>query len=144
MYTTFYYIGIACAVFAVMFLTTSVIMFIKFHIPTLIKDSRGTLAQGQIDEIRNKNSKDAARNRVNVFEEMEQKAKVNGSNDQDNNYKASISSSLRRTAAAVMPSPSANIGADSGTTVLSSHKKTVDPDFIIEKNIMFVSTSEVI
>ncbi|MCI8371755.1 MAG: hypothetical protein HFI75_05050 [Lachnospiraceae bacterium] len=128
-----FYSGIICAVFAVGFMVTSVVMFVKFRVPTLWRDSKGTLERSQIEEIRSKNS-NAANNhgKVNVFEELEKKAKVRKGNTQSLNLGTTTSSGSFGTGA-----------NDSGTVVLQNEHKN-NPDFIIEKNMMFVSTSEVI
>lgn len=131
-----FYSGIICAVLAVSLLVASITMFFKFDVRTLWKDSRGTLERKQIEEIRSKNSSAASRKgKVNVFEDLEKNAKVKKSNTQ----------SLRtQNTAASQTAATQSSGYDSGTMVLQSPSKPVNPDFIIEKNIMFVSTSEVI
>lgn len=129
-----FYIGVVCAVLAGIFLITAVSMFFGFKVPTLWKDMRGTLEQKQIEEIRDKNS-GAVRQRakVNVFEDLEKKAKVRRSNTQ----------SLHIGPTTEQPQAAEPV-TDPGTTVLQKTAKAVNPDFIIEKNILFVSTSEVI
>lgn len=133
-----FYIGIICSVLAVTFLITSVTMFFKFDVRTLWKDSRGTLQRKQIEEIRSKNSSAAGRKgKVNVFEDLEKNAKLKKGNTQ----------SLKSNPASQQMAASSqtqSTGYDSGTMVLQNSSKAVNPDFIIEKNIMFVSTSEVI
>lgn len=124
-----------CTVFfilAFLFLALSIFLFIKFKIPQLIRNNTGALEQKQIEEIR-KNSSAAAsnRNKVNVFEELEKKAKVKKSNTHSLNVGPTTGFS-------------ANIGNDKGTSVLANNAKSVNPDFVIEKNIMFVSTNEII
>ena len=133
-----FYIGIICAVLAVTFLITSVTMFFKFDVRTLWKDSRGTLQRKQIEEIRSKNSSAAGRKgKVNVFEDLEKNAKLKKGNTQ------SLKSNPANQQMAAS-SQTQSTGYDSGTMVLQNSSKAVNPDFIIEKNIMFVSTSEVI
>lgn len=131
-----FYSGIICAVLAVALLIASVTMFFKFDVRTLWKDSRGTLERKQIEEIRSKNSSAASRKgKVNVFEDLEKNAKVKKSNTQSLRTQNTASAQLAATKSS---------GYDSGTVVLQNPSKPVNPDFIIEKNIMFVSTSEVI
>lgn len=131
---TLFYIGIVCAVLAGGFLITAFAMFFGFKIPSLIKDRHGTLEQKQIEEIRSKNSSIVQqRSKVNVFEELEKKAKVRKGNTQSLNLGTTSSKKLT-------PQDFNN----PGTTVLQSSSRAVNPDFIIEKNIMFVSTDEVI
>lgn len=131
MYESLFIIGIVCAVLAGGFLITTIAMFFGFNIPALRKDMSGSLEQKQIEEIR-KNSSAAAsqRGKVNVFEELEKKAKVKKNNTHSLNVGPT-------TGFPTQPS------SDTGTSVLSSGSKSVNPDFIIEKNIMFVSTNEV-
>lgn len=135
MQQTLFYLGIVSAVFAGAFLIASAAMFFLFNIPTLWRDSKGTLERRQIEEIRNKNSNAAGQSgRVNVFEELEKKAKVRKNNTQSLNLGNTTESG-----------PFARRSSNNpGTTVLNNKSKAVNPDFIIEKNIMFVSTSEVI
>lgn len=131
MYESLFIIGIVCAVLAGGFLIATIAMFFGFNIPALRKDMSGSLEQKQIEEIR-KNSSAAAnqRGKVNVFEELEKKAKVKKNNTHSLNVGPT-------TGFPTQPS------SDTGTSVLSSSSKSVNPDFIIEKNIMFVSTNEV-
>lgn len=131
MYESLFIIGIVCAVLAGGFLIATIAMFFGFNIPALRKDMSGSLEQKQIEEIR-KNSSAAAnqRGKVNVFEELEKKAKVKKNNTH----------SLNAGPTTGFPT---HPGSDTGTSVLSGGSKSVNPDFIIEKNIMFVSTNEV-
>lgn len=131
MYESLFIVGIVCAVLAGGFLIATIAMFFGFNIPALRKDMSGSLEQKQIEEIR-KNSSAAAsqRGKVNVFEELEKKAKVKKNNTHSLNVGPT-------TGFPTQPS------SDTGTSVLSSGSKSVNPDFIIEKNIMFVSTNEV-
>lgn len=130
MYETLFIMGIVCAVFAGGFLIATITMFFGFNIPALKKDMSGSLEQKQIEEIR-KNSSAASSNRgkVNVFEELEKKAKVKKNNTHSLNVGTTGSST--------------QLSVDTGTSVLSSSAKPVNPNFIIEKNIMYVSTNEV-
>lgn len=131
MYESLFIIGIVFAVLAGGFLIATIAMFFGFNIPALRKDMSGSLEQKQIEEIR-KNSSAAASNRgkVNVFEELEKKAKVKKNNTHSLNVGTTTGSS-------------AQLSADTGTSVLSNSVKPVNPNFIIEKNIMYVSTNEV-
>lgn len=129
-----FYVGIACAILAGIFLIASIVMFFNFRIPVLWKDSKGTLEQKQIEEIRGKNSNLAnRRNKVNVFEELEKKAKVRKNNTQSLNLGSTGSLGTQPSNA-----------EEQGTMVLQSSSKVVNSNFVIEKNMMFVSTSEVI
>lgn len=131
MYETLFMIGIVCAVIGGIFLITSISMFFGFHIPVLWRDSSGKLEQKQIEEIRKNNSAAAnQRGKVNVFEELEKKAKVKRNNTFSLNV-GSTTESKKRPASVT------------GTTVLNQAGKTANPNFIIEKNVMFVSTNEV-
>ena len=129
MYETLFIIGIVCAVLAGGFLIATIAMFFSFNIPALRKDMSGSLEQKQIEEIR-KNSTVAAsrRGKMNVFEELEKKAKVKKNNTHSLNVGTTKNLPLHN---------------DIGTSVLSSGSKSINPNFIIEKNIMFVSTNEV-
>lgn len=131
MYQPQFIMGIVCAVLAGGFMIATIAMFFGFNIPALRKDMSGALEQKQIEEIR-KNSSAAAnqRGKVNVFEELEKKAKVKKNNTHSLNVGPTTGFSTQSS-------------RDVGTSVLSSGLKSVNPDFIIEKNIMFVSTNEV-
>lgn len=130
-YETLLIIGIVSVIIASIFFIASIAVFFGFSIPTLLKDQRGSLEQKQIEEIRIKSSAAAnQRGKVNVFEELEKKAKVKKNNTHSLN--------VGPTTAPKKAEPS-----NPGTTVLQSNAKPVNPDFIIEKNIMFVSTNEV-
>lgn len=125
-------IGILCGVVAVCFLITTVAMFFGFNIPDLFKNKNGMLEQRQIEEIRVKSSEAAShRGKVNVFEELEKKAKVRRNNTQS-------------IVVGPTTSPSKKAAMDTGTRVLSQQTAPSNLDFVIEKNIMFVSTNEVI
>ena len=131
MYETLFIVAIICFVIAGGFLIATVAMFFGFNIPALRKEMSGSLEQKQIEEIR-RNSSAAARQKgkVNVFEELEKKAKVKKVTTYGSN---------------TGPTPGASFGSagDAGTSVLSAGPKAINPHFIIEKNIMFVSTTEV-
>ncbi len=131
MYESLFIIGIVCAVLAGGLLIATIALFFGFNIPALRKDMSGSLEQKQIEEIR-KNSSAAAnqRGKVNVFEELEKKAKVKKNNTHSLNVGPTTGFSRQQS-------------NDTGTSVLSSGPKSVNPNFIIEKNIMFVSTNEV-
>lgn len=131
MYESLFIIGIVFAVLAGGFLIATISMLFGFNIPALRKDVSGSLEQKQIEEIR-KNSSTAAnqRSKVNVFEELEKKAKVKKNNTYSLNAGPTTDFPQRTS-------------SDIGTSVLSSGSKSVNPNFIIEKNIMFVSTNEV-
>ena len=109
-------------------------MFFGYKIPTLWKDINGTLEQKYIDEIRQKNS-DAAhqRGKVNVFENLEKKAKVK----KPNTFSLNVSTTTG------FGNLSAG-GTGQETSVLQLSAKAINPDFIIEKDMMFVCTNEVI
>lgn len=128
MYEILFVIGIVTAVLAGAFLISTVSMFFGFNIPELRKETSGALEQKQIEEIRKNNSAAASkRGKVNVFEDLEKKAKVKKTNTHSLNAEVSIQKNI-----------------DVGTSVLSDTSASVNPNFIIEKNIMFVSTNEVI
>ena len=130
MHNVLFYIGIVCAVFAGIFLIATVSMFVGFKIPSLIKDSSGELEQKQIEEIRNKNNAAMQqRNKVNVFEELEKKAKLRKGNTQSLN---------------LGPTTAPRKSAPQGTTVLQRNENRANTNFVLEKNIVFVSTNEMI
>lgn len=136
MYDTFFVLGIVFAILGGAFLIASVTMFFGLDIPALLKNSSGKLEQRQIEEIRRNSRAIRQRGKVNVFEDLEKHAKVRRSN----------TSSLVLGTTSDKPSAafSSPIPADSGTTVLSQGARAANPNFIIEKNIVFVSTNEVI
>lgn len=134
MNSVFFIIGIICAVFAVCFFAAAVAMFFGFKIPTLVKDMRGTLEQKQIEEIRSKNSSAIRqRRKVNVFEELERNAKVKRGTTQSLGLNPSTYTRRKN-----------NPSLESGTSVLNRSNKNINPNFVIEKNIVVVSTNEVI
>lgn len=123
-------LGIVLAALASASLIASIAMFFGFKVPTLWKDWNGTLEQRQIEEIRQKSSAAATnRGKVNVFEELEKKAKVKKPNTHSLN---------------VGPTTAPNRKENAGTSLLKNNNASVNPDFIVEKNVMFVSTDEVI
>ena len=129
MQSTLLILAIVCMAFAVVMLIVTAILFFVFNIPTLIKDSSGKLEQKHVEEMRKKNFDSAQqRGKVNVFEELEKKAKVKNP--------------TTGTFARPNPQPAASAN-DAGTSVLTS-PVVRNKDFIIEKNIVFVSTYEVI
>ena len=130
MYQSLFIVGIVLAVLAGASLVASIAMFFGFKVPTLWKDWNGTLEQKQIEEIRQKSSAAANhRGKVNVFEELEKKAKVKKPNTHSLN---------------VGPTTAPNRRENAGTSLLQSNNGSVNPDFVVEKNVMFVSTDEVI
>lgn len=130
MYEVLFIAGIVCAALAGASLIAAVVMFFTFKIPTLWKDASGALEKQQIEEIRQKSSAAASnKGKVNVFEELEKKAKVKKPNTHSLN---------------VGPTTAPNRRQEAGTSVLQSNNVAANPDFVIEKNIMFVSTDEVI
>lgn len=143
MQETLFYVGIVCGVLAGGFLVATIAMFFGFKIPVLwkdLKDLSGTMTQQRIDEIRQQ-STDAAihKGKVNVFEELEKKAKVK----KNNTYSLNISTTTSGLSQGLTTSGVLG-NAEQGTSLLQVNKKTIHPDFVIEKDIMFVSTNEVI
>ena len=130
MYQTLSILGIVLAVLSGASLIASIAMFVGFKVPTLWKDWNGTLEQKQIEEIRQKSSAAAQqRGKVNVFEDLEKKAKVKRANTHSLN---------------VGPTTAPKKTEDPGTSVLQQNAAAADPNFVIEKNVMFVSTNEVV
>lgn len=128
-------LGIISVILAVCFFIASVTMFIGYRIPTLWKDSRGALEQKQIDEIRaiRRNNIDN-KNKVNVFEELERKAKP----------RKTPSQSIRLNTLTGENNSNKLSAHKSETVVLKKKAKAINSNFIIEKDITFVCTSEVI
>lgn len=123
-------LGFVLLILAGASLASSIAMFFGFKVPTLWKDQSGTLEQKQIEEIRKKSSAAASyRGKVNVFEELEKKAKVKKPNTHSLN---------------VGPTTGPSFRANAGTSLLHNNDVPVNPSFIVEKNIMFVSTDEVL
>jgi len=116
----------------------AIVMFFMFNILHLRRDLSGSLEQRQIEEIRVKNFNDARqRGKINVFEDLEKRAKPRT---------GSTSGLKLRTLTGEKPVeliPSSDL-TDPATTVLQQSVKAINANFLIEKNIMFVSTSEVI
>lgn len=134
MHDTLMTLGIVCTVLAAGLFIASIAMFFGFRIPTVWKDSKGTLEQKQIDEIRAMRNNSNRRSGVNVFEELEKQAKPRRTGSQNLKLK---------TTASVNTGPEYKKLND-GTVVLKKTAKAISPDFIIEKDITFVSTSEVV
>lgn len=120
-----------CIGFAAISLIATVFIFFKYNIRALSKELSGSMALQRIEEIRQQ-SADAAihRGKVNVFEELEKKAKVKKTNTYSLNASTTTSGLVK--------------GSDPGTSVLQGGAKAINPDFVIEKDIMFVCTNEVI
>ena len=117
---------ICCA----LFLITSVVLFFAFKIPAVVRDMRGSLEQKQIEEIRIKNTGAAMRKgTANIFVELEEKSKPRNNNAK---VKLSVTAGVSET------------GDSAGTTVLHKSPMVVNKNFRIEKNIIFVSTSEML
>lgn len=132
MYESLFIAGIICAILAGGFLIATIAMFFGFDVPSLRKDASGELEARQIEEIRKNSSAAASRHKgVQVFEELEKKAKVR----KNNTFSLNVGPTTGTGKSA---------GSDTGTSVLRSNAKPVNPNFIIEKDIMFVSTNEVI
>lgn len=118
---------ICCA----LFLITSVVLFFAFKIPAVVRDMRGSLEQKQIEEIRIKNTGAAMRKgTANIFEELEEKAKPRNNNAKG--VKLSVTAGTSET------------GESAGTTVLQKSPMVISKNFRIEKNIIFVSTTEML
>lgn len=132
MHDTLMTLGIISVVLTVGFFIASLSMFIGFKIPMLWKDSKGALEQKQIDEIRQMRNRNAGlRGKVNVFEELEKQAKPRRNGSQ--NIRLNTSGDLSKIDT-----------KNKGTVVLKKTAKAISSDFIIEKDITFVSTNEVI
>lgn len=146
---TLFYLGIASAVLAGGSFVTAIILFFKFKIPVLWKEVNGTLEREQIEEIRTKNNHAAQqKNKVNVFEELEKHAKVRKNNTQSLNI--GTTNSLPREEKpdsegdATTILDSSGVDSDATTLLQNENQQVVNPEFVIEKNVKFVSTSEVI
>lgn len=133
MHETLFTLAVVFAILAVLLLIGTVVMFFVFNIPALRKDMSGSLEKKQIEEIRkNSTEQNRQRGKVNVFEELEKKAKPKKANTHSLNV-----------------GPTTGFGKkpadDEGTSVLSNNaRRNNNPGFVIEKNIMYVSTNEVI
>lgn len=132
MSSIYFSLTIVSFVLATIFLITSVVLFFAFKIPSVVKDTRGSLEQKQIEEIRIKNSNAAKRSSaINVFEELESKAKVK-------------INTTHRVSNIVGRANMAQTNTDSGTTVLKKSSQAINENFRIEKNIIFVSTTDIL
>lgn len=135
---TYFIVALISYIISGAFLITSIILFITLHIKDVIKDLNGSLEQKQIEEIRLKNnSASKLRGKVNVFEELEKKAKPRRSNTAS--IKLGDSTGERAVQNQVIPN-----SLNPGTTLFKKSAKAVNSNFIIEKNLIFVSTNEVI
>ena len=120
-----------CFALAAVFLIVSVILFFRLRVPSVIKDLRGTVEQKQIEKIRDRSSETARHNSaMNVFEELERKAKPR----------------MNNTRRIKMPGSTQEFTTEQktpqGTSVLK--RKNENKDFVIEKNMVFVSTGDVL
>lgn len=129
MENSIWFAGVILAIIAGLFLIASIIIFFVLDISSLIKDKSGKLEQRQIEEIRRSKSLYSKKSKVNVFEDLEKKAKFKRGNTQALRIKTEVK-----------PTPVVN----TDTTVLNKSIKKVNPNFIIEKNIVVVGTNEVI
>lgn len=129
MENSIWFAGVILAIIAGLFLIASIIIFFVLDISSLIKDKSGKLEQRQIEEIRRSKSLYSKKSKVNVFEDLEKKAKFKRGNTQSLRIKTEVK-----------PTPVVN----TDTTVLNKSIKKVNPNFIIEKNIVVVGTNEVI
>jgi hypothetical protein len=108
-------------------------MFILFRIPTVVKDLRGSLEKKQIEEIRVKNTdKSVRKGSVNVFEELQQKAKPRNNTTQ------------RIKVSDITGNNSYSNNEPEGTSVLKKSPQVINGNFRIEKNIIFVSTTDIL
>jgi hypothetical protein len=156
MYQTLFVVGLICAVIAGAFLAASAIMFFAFDILTVRKSMgvNGSLAQKQIEEIR-KNSSDAIsrKNKANIFEQLEKTAKPKKFNTHSLNVGPT-------TGFTVPPSDSEGTvvlneagtdegtvvlagGYDEGTVVLNENNPSLNADFTVEKDVVSVSSNDV-
>ena len=129
MENSIWFAGVILAIIAGLFLIASIIIFFVLDISSLIKDKSGKLEQRQIEEIRRSKSLYSKKSKVNVFEDLEKEAKFKRGNTQSLRIKTEVK-----------PTPVVN----TDTTVLNKSIKKVNPNFIIEKNIVVVGTNEVI
>lgn len=154
------YIIIAAFALSFIALVVAIVLFIHYNIPAVIKDLRGNMEQKQVESIRSKSSAASQRSSAaNVFEELEANAKPRRANTRRlktnttgkldpttgkdpttdkmgrNPFRQSAEAAGRvRNAGGAPPA-----GANPGTTVLK--KAPVSGDFVIDKNIVFVSTT---
>ena len=138
LHSVLFIIGIVCAVLGGIFLVVSIAMFFGFNVPNLFKESSGSLEQSQIEEIRSNSAIAKRKGKVNVFEDLEKRAKVKKSNTHSLNAGGNTSQDIARA-----PQP-AIVSSEEGTSVLNKKIQKVNPNFVIEKNIVFVSTTEVL
>ena len=135
--SSYFTIALIAFILCGIFLATSLVLFISFRIPTVIKDMRGTLEKRQIEEIRIKNVDMSARKgSINVFEELQQRAKPRSNNTHR--------IKLTDTTGGSTGSKSAVAAEPQGTVVLQKSSYVISKEFRIEKNIIFVSTTDVL
>jgi hypothetical protein len=138
----YFILSIVSYILAGLLLVTTAILFFKLNIPAVIRDKGGSLEQKQIEEIRAKSMGAAQhRGKVNVFEELEKRAKPRSSDT--SSLKVGTTGESALGFGTVRPRKVETV-AETGTTLLPQAAKAANPDFVIEKNIVFVSTSEVI
>lgn len=136
-------------------LIVSLVIFFKFRIVEVIQDLNGTLAQKQIQQMRERIAKD---NKKDVVQDIFD----NGLGDDGKTGKIARAQRLTETGSIQREVPvgaSTNeesgfklgslqnqlqVGnAQKGTTVLQSNK-VINPDFVLIKNIVYINTSEFI
>lgn len=128
MYEILHIIGIVLAVLAGVALIASVAIFFGCKIPMILKDKQGNLEQKQIEEIRQKSSQAALqRTKVNVFEELEKKAKVKRPGTESLNVGTTTTP----------------LGPE-GETELLPDAPVYTGDFVIEQSVVYVGSDEVI
>ncbi len=122
------YLAIICYIMCGVFLVASIAMFFGFSIPKIWKNKSGELGKKQIEDMK----KDKyAKDEYNVFEALEKKAKPR-KGDTQNIKVNTTTSTMSKTA------------SSEGTTLLQQSSKVINPTFVIEKNIIFVSTTEIL
>lgn len=122
----YYYLALVGFVLAGISLIVTVVLFFALDISHILGERSESLGRAQVAEIRAMNLDKVQQNRkINVFEEMEKRAKIGKTVDR------------------AEPIPSQQ-PVRSGTSVLQQPVEVIDPNFIMEKNIVFVYTDEVI
>lgn len=118
-------LAVICYIMSGVFLVASIAMFFGFSVPKIWKNKSGELGKKQIEDMK----KDKyAKDEYNVFEELEKKAKPRKGDTQ--NIKVNTTSDGSAS------------DLNENTSLLQQSSKAVNPNFIIEKNIIFVSTTE--
>ena len=139
MSSTLNIIGIICAVFAAAFLLAAIVVVFSLNIKEAIREYSGSGKSEQLAAIKKESGRGNRQNiKANIYEELEKSnAKPNGTTGKNDrrDFSASVTSNV--------PVVSQSI-KESDTVLLNKNINALNPDFVIDKDIKFVCTDEVL